>query len=131
MPAVPPRSLGGRLKQITKTVKQKYLRYSIFAIVVLEMISILMLTLDIYSVYVYDTFVQLTCLLFVLQAFYRPFKDRYCLRKRIAYRLLMLYYSFGMFSVIFKVNINEYINVCSLGLLGVSAVLILKSLRNE
>lgn len=131
MPAVPPRSLGGRLKQVTKTVKRKFLRYSIFSIVLLEIISVLLLIFNAYSIYIYDSLVQLTSLLFILAALYRPEKDRFCLRKRIAYKLLVFYYSYGFISVLFKINKSDYVYYCSIALLSIAVFLILKSLKNE
>ena len=134
MPGVPCRSLGCRLGQAikkgSKIVKKKFIRYAVFAIILLEVFSLLFNKSQFYTLWLYDLLVQLSSVIFVLILFFRPVKLEICTRKKIAYKSLGLYYLLGLFSVVFQIG-STYNTVANIILLSIAGVLILLSLKNE
>jgi hypothetical protein len=130
MPAVPCRSLGCRVSNVTKKLKKKFVRYAVFAIILLEVFSLLFNKSSFYTLWLYDLLVQLTSVIFVLVLLLRPIKLELCSRKKLAYKVMGLYYLFGMFSIIFKIGAS-YNTLANTLLLSTAGILILISLKNE
>ena len=130
MPGVPCRSLGCRVRNVTKKVKKKFVRYAVFAIILLEVFSLLFNKSSFYTLWLYDLLIQLTSVIFVLVLLLRPVKLELCSRKKLAYKIMGLYYLLGMFSIIFKIGAS-YNTVANALLLSTAGILILISLKNE
>ena len=131
MPVVPPRSLGGRFKPTTKKLKKSFVRYGIFAFVLIDLFSLTLFVLGFFAETIYDFIVQLNIfiLLFVLR--FRPEKLILCKRKKMAYTLLIINYIIGMIAVTFEMSKHDYYPLVGFSLLGLSAVLILVSLKKN
>ena len=128
MPGVPCRSLGCRVQKTIKIVKKKFIRYGVFAIVLLEVFSLLFNKSDFYTLWLYDLLVQLTSVIFVLILLFRPVKLELCTRKKLAYKSIGLYYLLGMASIVFQIG-ETYNTIASSILLSIAGVLILLSLK--
>lgn len=134
MPAVPCRSLGCRLGQAikkgSKIVKKKFIRYAVFVIILLEVSSLLFNKSEFYTLWLYDFLVQFTSFIFIGVLLLRPVKLELCSRKKIAFKVMGLYYLFGIFAMTFKIG-ESYNNIANTLLLSTAGILILLSLRNE
>ena len=134
MPAVPCRTLGCRVKQIivktSKKVSNKFVRYGVFAIILIELFSLLFNKSDFYTLWLYDLLVQLTSFIFIGVLLLRPIKLKLCSRKKIAFKVMGLYYLLGMFAITFKIG-ETYNTIANTILLSSAGILILLSLRNE
>ena len=138
MPIVPCRSLTCRVANVTNSVKKKvkdlrkkFVRFGVFAIILLEGFSLILALTNNYTIFIYDFLVQFNSLLFISILLYRPSKLVLCCRKKLAYNLLSLHYLIGVLAVTFKTEANEYYSIIGLALLSVSAILIYISLRHE
>ena len=134
MPAVPCRSLGCRISNVinktTKTAKKKFVRYGVFAIILLELFSLLFNKSEFYTLWLYDLLVQVSSLIFIGVLLLRPVKLDLCTRKKLAFKVMGLYYLLGMFSIVFKIG-SEYNVIANLLLLSTALILILISLKHE
>jgi hypothetical protein len=137
MPVNPRGSLGKSKQQTTEKVKNSFLIYSFFVILLLEIASIVInnnVSEDNYLNLYYPIITNLDfAILFGTFYLFRK-RLKFCFRKKIAIASLVLYYSFNALSVIFKLEANSYYSLVSYGLLGVvfaTLVLTFFFTRNE
>ena len=134
MAAVPEEALCRGLfcratKAIKKTPKHIY-RYGIFAIILMDLASLLMKYLDVYSITTYVLLTQLSCAILVFNSSYVNRPKRFCIRKRIAFSTLGIYYLIGSVSVLFGFD-NDIYNYIVSPLILLSVAVILYITRNE
>lgn len=123
---------GGRIgKFINKKIKPKLYRYGIFAVVCLEILSIILKQYDLYSVKVYCILTQMVCALLVLNNNYNVKPKKLCTRKKWAYNMLFLYYLIGVFSLATGITYDFYSDIVNYILLFVSFILIILSFKDE
>ena len=128
MAAVPDELLG---KKLIKKIKYGVYRYCVFSIIIIELICFLLKYLDLYNMWYFGLFSQLTCLIFILNNNYKLKPKALCLRKSIAYNMLAFYYAIGFVSILFSISSNIYNNIVSFVILFVSFILIILSFKNE
>lgn len=134
MPAVPEealcKSVGCRIKKVIRKTPSALYRYGIFAVILIDLASLIMKYLDVYSVSTYVLLTQLVCFLLIFNCGYENRPKRYCLRKRIAFKTLGLYYLIGAISVAFCFDNDIYNYIVSpIILLAVGYILYIT--RNE
>ena len=124
------KSVACRIKKtINKSPKHIY-RYGIFAVILMDLASLLMKYLGCYSVTMYVLMTQLACAILVFNCSYVHRPKKYCSRKRIAFKTLGAYYSIGFLSVLFCLD-NDFYNYIVSPIILISVGYILYITRNE
>lgn len=128
MATIPEEAFGGR---IAKAVTKKVYRYGIILVVLIELLSMLLKELGMYSVTTYVILTQLCCAILVYNNFYK-FKPRVlCVRKRIAYKVLVCYYLFGISCLVFGLDHGFYTYIVNPLMLGTVLLLTLYTIKDE
>ena len=131
MPAVPKESLGGRLSQLVVKSQDKIYKYNIFAVIVLEVLSMFLRESDKYVNYYYPLLSQLVLAVLVFTIYHKAKFLKYCTRKIWAYRFLMYYFVFGVVSIVLQLDNSTYTEIVGNGLLFITAGLTLYTLCDE
>lgn len=131
MPAVPKESLGGRLSQLVVKSQNKIYKYNIFAVIVLEVLSMFLRESDKYVNYYYPLLSQLVLAVLVFTIYHKAKVLKYCTRKIWAYRFLMYYFVFGVVSIVLQLDNSTYTEVVGNGLLFITAGLTIYTLCDE
>ena len=131
MPAVPKESLGGRLSQLVVKSQNKIYKYNIFAVIVLEVLSMFLRESDKYVNYYYPLLSQLVLAVLVFTIYHKAKFLKYCTRKIWAYRFLMYYFVFGVVSIVFQLDNSTYTEIVGNGLLFITAGLTIYTLCDE
>ena len=116
MPVVPPQgkkekvqvgvkpSILQKFKNFLLKVRKNYIkhffRYSVFAVLLMEVLSLLMSGLKNYSTYWYPLLTQITLFALCFPMFSMANRLRLCLRKKLAFGLLSLSYFLGIIYLI-------------------------------
>jgi hypothetical protein len=128
MAAVPDEILG---KKVFKKVRASVFRYGVFFIILIELLCFLLKYLDIYTIWHFGLFSQLACLIFMINNNYNLKPKKLCIRKNIAYNMLIFYYFLGFVSILFSISNSIYNNIASFVILFVSFILMILSYKNE
>lgn len=131
MPAVPKESLGGRLSQLVVKSQNKIYKYNIFAVIVLEVLSMFLRESDKYVNYYYPLLSQLVLSVLVFTIYHKAKFLKYCTRKIWAYRFLMYYFVFGVVSIVLQLDNSTYTEIVGNGLLFITAGLTIYTLCDE
>ena len=131
MPAVPKESLGGRLSQLVVKSQNKIYKYNIFAVIVLEVLSMFLRESDKYVNYYYPLLSQLVLAVLVFTIYHKAKFLKYCTRKIWAYRFLMYYFVFGVVSIVLQLDNSTYTEIVGNGLLFITAGLTIYTLCDE
>lgn len=135
MASVPPCGLGCRIKKVHKYLKyqkSKFLIYSIFYLLIIELSSYSIRDFRNYACFWYPLLTQLGYALLTFSIFLWSEKLGFCFRKNIAILGLCIYYLLGFVSLIFGCSENLYIQL-TLGILFlISLIAILLTIfKNE
>lgn len=114
---------------IKKSPKHIY-KYGIFAVILMDLISLGMKYFGVYSVFAYVLLTQLACAILVFNSSYTNRPKKYCRRKRIAFKTLGIYYLIGAISVIFCFD-NDIYNYIVSPIILLAVAYILYITRNE
>ena len=122
----------GVLPKFTKKeIDKKLYRYGIVVVLLLELLSVGLKAIDLYSVYTYILITQLACAILVYNNLYANKAKKLCVRKRIAFKILLSYYLIGGFCLVFSISNYFYDYIVNPLLLGSALLLILYTIRNE
>lgn len=122
MPGVPPCSLCKKAKAYLVENKKSFLIYSIFYVLVAEILSYFLRYEKEYACYYYPLLSQLEFFLIFFSLYLWNDRLHFCLRKNLAVLFLSGYFLFGFIAVLFKVQDAFYTPMISLGLVGISAL---------
>jgi len=122
MPGVPPCSLCKKVKAYLVENKKAFLIYSIFYVLVAEILSYFLRYEKEYACYYYPLLSQLEFFLIFFSLYLWNDRLHFCLRKNLAVLFLSGYFLFGFIAVLFKVQDAFYTPMISLGLVGISAL---------
>lgn len=132
--AVPPCGLKCRIIRATeflKESKQSILVYSIFFILLGEIISYFLRYEKNYACKIYPMLSQLELFLIFFSIYLWNDRLRFCYRKRLATFFLSSYFLFGFFSLLFNITDVLYTTIISWGLLGISFIIFIASFFNK
>lgn len=128
MAAVPPCGLGCRLQkayEYLKIQKKPFLLYSIFYLLVIELLSFMIRDWKNYACFWYPLLTQIGYAVLLFSIFLWGERLHFCVRKNITVVGLFLYYFTGSVSLIFGVSNNTYIEIAMLVLFLISMISIL------
>lgn len=129
MASVPPTSLGGggRIGQFLQANKKSFLIYSLFCLLLIEVVSIFIRYNENYVQYWYPLLTQIGFFLLVFSLFLWRERLHFCYRKNVAVFVLALYYLFGAFSIVAQVSDKAYTSIISYSLLGLCGLIFILS----
>ena len=128
MPRLHPCSVGCRIKQATKFVKKHFYRLDIILVLLIEIASMFMNMNENYMLYRFPMMMYGIVYILLRTVISDSIKLKYCIRKRLAYKVLSYYFLFGMFSILFQVGNSIYTTVINNTLLILTTVLVAISL---
>lgn len=105
MASVPTQGKKGKkvsrmLNKLVTNYKKNFFRYSIFALIIVEGLSFWLQKYDNYTLFWYPLLTQIALFSLVYPMFSMSNVFKFCLRKKIAFGLLSLYYALGIFYLI-------------------------------
>jgi hypothetical protein len=138
MPGVPPCGLKCRINKATTYVKETLqeskkgiLVYSIFFILLGEIISYFFRYEKNYACKIYPMISQLELFLLVFSLYLWNERLRFCFRKILATLFLAIYFLFGFFSLLLNLTDSSYTTIISCGLLAIASLIFIASLFNK
>ena len=139
MPGVPPCGLGCRAVKATKYIKENLedskktiLVYSIFCVLLAEIVSYFFRYEKNYACYIFPLISQLEMFLIIFSIYLWNDRLRFCLRKKTASLFLSFYFLIGFLSLLSGLTDSIYTTIISCGLLGISIITFLLSfLKSE
>lgn len=138
MPGVPPCGLKCRttkaitfVKENLKESKKAILVYSIFLILLGEIISYFFRYEKNYACKIYPMISQLEMFLLIFSLYLWNERLRFCYRKIVATLFLAFYFLFGFLSLVFNLTDSSYTTIISCGLLIISTIIFIASLFNK
>jgi hypothetical protein len=127
MPRLPHESLPKKMGLLQQNAQKNVSIYGIFAVLILELLSNLLVDRQNYLVYFYPILTNAVIAVVLLQCV----TAKYCVRKKIAYYTLTAYYLFNMIAIWFQFTDESYTQIVSYGLLGVTWILVFLTLKNK
>lgn len=132
MAVVPPQGNKKVLKRIVESYKKYFFRYTIFIVLLCEILSIFMSGLDNYATYWYPLLNTNCIFALVFHIFVKSKVFKFCKRKRIAFGFLSLYYFINILYLTLRIPDSYFYNaVTSLLLLAVSVILLITFVKKE
>ena len=132
MPRIPKESLKKRVQAVIKNSKNKIYTYGLIVGLVIEIASVLICeVVDDYMLFWYPMLTQLVFAIYVLSILFTPPKVSPCIREKIAMGFLVAYYTYGFLATLFKFSGEDYSINISGGLLVISFLLIIYTLKKK
>jgi hypothetical protein len=132
MAVVPPQGNKKILKRIAENYKKYFFRYTIFAILLCEILSLFMVGLDNYATYWYPLLSTNCIFALVFHIFIKSKTFKFCKRKKIAFGFLSLYYFINILYLILRIPDSYFFKVVAgLLLLAVSTILLITFIKKE
>lgn len=131
MPGIPPCGLKCRVAQAhsyLKENKKSFLVYSIFYVLLAEIVSYFLRYEKNYACKIYPMLSSLEFFVLFFSLFLWNDKLRFCLRKNLAVLFLSMYYLFGFFAVLFNLSDSVYAFYISVGLIFIAATTFILSI---
>jgi hypothetical protein len=135
MPRLPHESIPMKIMNIIKNIHNKVntniFTYSIFAILITEVISIFLADRKDYLFYWMPLLSNIIIAILVLQNLPKAKLLRFCFRKKLAYYALSLYYIFNIICLLFQCSDSFYSCMINYGLLSIVWLLVFLTLINK
>lgn len=128
MPKIPACAFCKKVKEVLEKNKKPFLVYSIFYLLLIEIVSYFLCEIQNYACYWYPLLTNTGFFLIVLSIYLWNDKLRFCFRKNLAFLFLSLYYLFGSIAIILNVSNSFYTNCIAVGLLFISAATFILSI---
>lgn len=128
MPKIPPCALCKKVKEVLIENKKPFLVYSIFYLLIIEVVSYYLADRKNYACYWYPLLTNTGFFLIVFSIFLWNDRLRFCLRKNLAVLFLSIYYLFGSVAIICNVSNTTYTFWVSVGLLAISVITFILSI---
>jgi hypothetical protein len=107
-------------------VKHNFLIYSFAAILLMELATLFLNTLENYKFY-YLLFTQISSFILILNLSLYSKKLRFCVRKKLSLVVLCLYYLFNFFTILFNFHNFAYTGIVNIVIITTSIALFLSS----
>jgi hypothetical protein len=120
------------LVKIANNYKEHFFRYTIFAVLLCEILSIFMVGLDNYATYWYPLLNTNCIFALVFHIFIKSKTFKFCKRKKLAFGFLSLYYFINILYAILRIPDSYFYSVVTgLLLLAVSTILLITFIKKE
>jgi len=128
---LPPITVGGRVKNGVKSIEKKLYKYDIFLIIVLSVLSSFVSDNVNYTNYIFPLLMYVVVYVLLRTIITKADRLKHCVRKKLAYKTISYYFLFGMFSIMFQIGNNVYSTVVNNGLLVLTMILLVLSMKNN
>lgn len=131
MAALPPCTVGCRIKKAVKFAENKLYSLDIFVILLIELFSFTVMDEEDYAIVKFPLLMYATVYILLRTIITKSDYLKHCYRKKLTYKVISYYYLFGFFAAAFQLGSNIYSTVISNGLLLIAFVLMVMSYKEK
>lgn len=128
MPRIPPCALCRRITEVVNDNKKPFLIYSIFYLLIIEIVSLFLANNENYACYWFPLLTNTGFFLLTFSICLWNEKLHFCQRKKQATKFLASYYLFGTVAILLNISDSNYTFWISIGLLSISGLIFILSI---